>query len=135
MILLDTHVLLWLHFRPERLGAEVSRLIRQALDNQDLAVSAITFWEITLLSKKRRLDLLQSDDDTGRWRRELLADGLREIPVDGDIGISSVNLDFPGDDPADRIIVATALVGGHQLVTEDRLILSWPGPLNRMRVA
>ena len=135
MILLDTHVLLWLHFRPERLGAEVSRLIRQALDNKDLAVSAITFWEITLLRKKRRLDLLQSVDDTGRWRRELLANGLREIPVDGDIGISSVNLDFPGDDPADRIIIATALAGDHQLVTEDRLILNWPGPLNRMRAA
>ena len=135
MILLDTHVLLWLHFRPERLGDEASRLIRQAMENGDVAVSAITFWEITLLRKKRRIDLLQSVDDTGRWRRELLANGLREIPVNGDIGISSVNLDFPGDDPADRIIVATALTGDHQLVTEDRLILNWPGPLNRMRVA
>ena len=35
-------------------------------------------------------------------------------------------------DPADRIIVATALQG-HQLVTEDRRILAWPGPLNRLR--
>ena len=35
-------------------------------------------------------------------------------------------------DPADRLIVATALQG-HQLVTEDRRILAWPGPLNRLR--
>ena len=35
-------------------------------------------------------------------------------------------------DPSDRLIVATALVGGHQLVTADRLILAWSGPLRRL---
>ena len=47
-------------------------------------------------------------------------DVLQEILVDGYIGIRSVNLDYPGDDPADRLIIATAWAGGHQLVIGNR---------------
>jgi PIN domain nuclease of toxin-antitoxin system len=55
-----------------------------------------------------------------------------EIPVDGEIGIRATGLaDFHGD-PADQLIVATAL-GGHQLVTADERILDWPGALGRLR--
>ena len=69
--------------------------------------------------------------DIGAWRRRLFREGLREIPVDGDIGIRAAELaDFHAD-PADRVIVATALLGGHQLVTADRRILEWRGPLSR----
>ena len=92
-------------------------------------MSAISFWEISLLHSKRRLALLQ---DVGAWRRRLLREGLKEIPVDGEIGIRAVELaDFHAD-PADRVIVSTAL-DGHQLVTADRSILDWPGPLSRLR--
>lgn len=62
----------------------------------------------------------------------MLREGLREIPVDGDIGIRATELANFHRDPADRLIVATAL-GGHQLVTADRRILDWPGPLARLR--
>ena len=133
MILLDTHVLLWLRFRPERLGAQTTQLISQALNNREAAVSAVTFWEVALLQKKRHIDWLPAFEDDGRLRRELLAAGLREILMDGDIGTQAVRLDYPGNDPADRLIIATALAGSHQLITEDRQILEWPGPLMRRR--
>ena len=59
--------------------------------------------------------------DFGTLRASLFQDGLHEIPVDGAIGIKAAQLpDFHGD-PADRIIVATAL-DDHQLVTSDRKI-------------
>ena len=81
-----------------------------------------------MLHSKRRITLLQ---DAGSWREMLLQDGLVEIPVDGAIGIRANELvDFHAD-PADRMIVATAL-GGHRLVTADRRILDWPGNLDRM---
>ena len=93
-----------------------------------LAASAISFWEVALLDRKRRIKLLQN---VTSWRTRLLDDGLVEIPVDGDIAIRSNNLaDFHAD-PADRIIVATAL-GGHSLLTADRRILSWSGQLRRL---
>ena len=60
-----------------------------------------------------------------------MSDGLVEIPVDGDIGIRANRLDDFHADPADRIIVATAL-GGHTLVTADSRILQWGGDLRRV---
>ena len=78
--------------------------------------------------QKGRLDLLF---DLGAWRRDLLDRGLIEIPVDGGIAARAGLLPDMHGDPADRIIVATALEG-HQLVTADGKILRWPGPLGRL---
>ena len=65
-------------------------------------------------------------------RTALLRDGIVEIPVDGVIGLRAAELlNFPAD-PADRMIAATALIGGHPLVTADRRILDWAGPLQRI---
>ena len=55
-----------------------------------------------------------------------------EIPVSGAIGIRAALLPDMHGDPADRIIVATALEG-HQLITADERMLAWPGKLNRVR--
>ena len=57
--------------------------------------------------------------------------GVVEIPIDGVIGVRAVNLLGLNNDPADRIIVATAL-DGHRLVTADRNILAWSGNLDRL---
>ena len=81
-----------------------------------------------MLQAKGRIRLSQ---DVRSWRARLLRDGLVEIPVDGDIALLANELeDFHGD-PADRIIVATAL-GGHTLITADNRILSWSGRLARL---
>ena len=84
-----------------------------------------------MLRQKGRLDLLT---DIGSWRMSLLRDGLIEIPVDGEIGIRANELADFHPDPADRLIVATALAG-HRLVTADRRLLSWSGPLSRLDAA
>lgn len=81
-----------------------------------------------MLHEKRRLTLLR---DVASWRKELLQDGLVEFPIDGEIGIRAAHLTDFHADPADRIIVATAL-DRHRLVTADRLILDWSGQLSRM---
>ena len=68
--------------------------------------------------------------DLGPWRRDLLRQGLVEIPVDGEIAARASLLPHMLGDPADRIIVATALEG-HTLMTGDGPILDWPGNLSR----
>ncbi len=89
------------------------------------------FWEIAMLHEQQRLALLT---DVKSWRQSLLEEGLSEVPTNGDVGIRAATLtDFPGD-PADSLIVATALQG-HRLVTADRRILDWPGSLNRLDAA
>ncbi len=66
------------------------------------------------------------------WRQDLLDLGLIEIPVDGEVGIAAVQLEDLHNDPADRIIIATALLQRAVLVTADQRILEWPGRLDRL---
>ena len=129
MIPLDTQVMLWLRSGDPKLGTHARLEIDRAWRSDDVAISAISFWEVAMLKEKGRL---RFPEDVGMWRREQLDQGIAEIPVDGDIGIRTARLRGFHGDRADRIIVATAL-GGHQLVTADRLILDWPGTLNRLR--
>lgn len=126
MLILDTQALVWLVTDDGKLGGTARRAIGDVWSNGDMAVSAITFWEIAMLHAKERLDFAT---DFGTLRASLFQDGLHEIPVDGEIGIKAAQLpDFHGD-PADRIIVATAL-DDHQLVTSDKKILDWNGNLS-----
>lgn len=85
-----------------------------------------------MLVERKKIELTF---DVGTWRRDLLANGVVEIPVDGEIGIRAASLNSLLGDPADRIIVATALVGGHRLVTADQRILRWSGPLDSLPAA
>ncbi|MXY95503.1 MAG: type II toxin-antitoxin system VapC family toxin [Caldilineaceae bacterium SB0664_bin_27] len=128
MILLDTHVLIWQELGDLRLGPQARRVIASALQEDRAAVSAISFWEVGMRVQNGRLGLFF---DLGVWRRDLLDRGLIEIPIDGDIATRAGLLPNMHGDPADRIIVATALEG-HQLVTADGKILRWPGQLGRL---
>ena len=127
MILPDTHTLIWFLNSNPRLGRESNLLIRRATNFGIAAFSAISIWEVALLLSKNRLTLGVT---AMQWRQNLLAADFVEIPVDGAIAARSVALRDFHDDPADRIIVATAQEG-HQLITDDRRILDWPGQLNR----
>ncbi len=128
VILVDTHVLLWMSWGDRRLGAHARRRLEQARTAEDAAVSAVSFWEIATLVRRRRLTL---PADPASWRRRQLADGLVEIPVDGEVATRAGLLADLHGDPADRLIVATALEG-HTLLTADQRILDWPGALVRI---
>ncbi len=119
---------MWLDAGDSRLGRKARRALDRALAREDMAVSAISFWEVERLRRKGRLRMSQPVDS---WRRDLLEGGLQEIAVDGELGIRAaalVNLDA---DPADRLIVATALSAG-TLVTADKKILDWDSDLARL---
>ncbi len=110
------------------MGRLARQVIERALEENDAAVSPISFWEIAMRIQKRQLHLLF---DVAAWRRDMLSRGLHEIPVDGSIAVRAGLLPDMHGDPADRLIVATALEG-HQLLTADRRLLDWTGPLNRL---
>ena len=133
MLLIDTHVLIWLRSLDRRLGANARQAIDAAWESDEICVSAFSFWELAMLSAKGRAHLSRAhlSEDVLLWRRELLGQGLIEIPVDGEIGIRANGLVNFHADPADRIIVATAL-RGHRLITSDERILAWSGNLDRL---
>ena len=101
MILLDTHVLLWLESGNERLGANVRREIDRAWEVGEAAVSAVSFWEVAMLESKGRLELKL---DLQAWRRDLLQRGLVEVVVDGGTALRAGQLGGLHGDPADRLI-------------------------------
>jgi PIN domain nuclease of toxin-antitoxin system len=128
VIVLDTHVLAWAAGDERKLGKKTRALIDRQWALGEVAACAMSFWEVALLHARGRLELpLEAD----QWRSELLAAGLVELPVDGAIGIRAVSLGGLGNDPADRLIVATALHHSAALVSADERLLEWEHPLVR----
>ncbi len=121
MILLDTHILVRYASGDKKLGKRALASIEGALRTRALSVSAISFWEIAMLVGKRKLRL---SDTPMAFRTLVLQQGIAEHPVDGETGIRSAELSSMHADPADRIIVATAILSGATLVTSDTQILS-----------
>ena len=126
MIVLDTHVLLWFAEDHPRLGPRTTRLTDAALRREEAMVSAISFWEVAMLAMKGRVRL---DMSPATLRQRALGQGIREVPLSGAIGIAAAEVRGFHGDPADRMIVATALSLGAQLMTADRRILRWRGGL------
>lgn len=129
LILLDTHALIWLDQDDPALGPVARQRASVALQDKTLAISAISFWEVAMLAAKGRITM---EMPVATWRIDLLTLGLVETPVDGEVGITAVHLEHLHGDPADRMIVATALLRKAVLVTADRKLLEWPGQLERL---
>jgi PIN domain nuclease of toxin-antitoxin system len=127
MILLDTHVLVWLAEGSARLGKKARKKLDEALKEGALYVSTISFWEVAMLKQKGRLEL---GIDMAAWRSSLLENELRELAVSGEIAIQAAGLENFLGDPADRLIAASALVSGATLCTADTQILSWSRKLS-----
>ena len=118
MILLDTHVVVWLLSDPARLSNAARRAIREARQNNEgLAISDISLLEMTILKRKNRIQMTTS--------LELFLQEIESrfviLPISGRACVRSLELPAPyPNDPADRMIAATALVEGLALVTADR---------------
>ncbi len=122
MLLLDTHVLVWLDEGNPRLGKIALQTINESLASGQLGVATISFWEVAMLLEKQRLTM---QTELAEWRFELLQAGLLEIPLRGTTAISAAQLPLFHGDPADRIIIATSIENGATLMTADEKILSW----------
>ncbi|TXF10635.1 type II toxin-antitoxin system VapC family toxin [Pelomicrobium methylotrophicum] len=128
MILLDTHALVWADSDVKKLGRRSRGLIERLWSRGEVAVSALSFWEVAVLQAARRLDLPMP---AAQWRTELLDGGLKEVPVDGAIALRAAGLGALPGDPIDRLIVATALERGAALMTADEGLLGWEHALKR----
>ena len=121
MILLDTHVAIWFT-TDTKFGKRSMSIVEAALNESNLAISAISFWEVAMLVRKKRLRALRS---AGEQRGKILAAGILELPVTGEICIIAGELEGLHGDPADRFIAATAVVHDATLVTADDRLLRW----------
>ena len=118
MILLDTHAWVWWASNPGKLSKRAASVIEKAAVDASLAVSAISCWELAVLVSKGRIGF---SVDVGEWiDRSLKLPYFRLAGLTPEIAVGSTRLPgYDHSDPADRIILATALSHGCRLVTRD----------------
>lgn len=125
MIVLDTHIWIWFISKPESLSKRARKAVSAAVKEKSVLISSISAWEVALLVKKKRLTL--SLDVTDWIAKSEGLPFIRFIEISNSIAVKSVNLPQPlHPDPADRIIIATALSAGVPLVTKDKKLLDYP---------
>jgi PIN domain nuclease of toxin-antitoxin system len=124
MIVLDTHAWIWFISNPDLLSKRAKKAVNAAVKDKSILISSISAWELALLVTKKRIKLTLDVTD---WiaKSESLP-FIQFVPVTNSIAVKSVNLPLPlHPDPADRIIIATALSVGAPLVTKDKKLLSY----------
>ena len=125
MILLDTHALVWWRDNTGKLSNNATSAIAKEAQSGTIVISAFSFWEIALLIEHKRLILPSA---LSIWMAEVEATHrMRLAPVDHQIAVASVRLPAGlSKDPADRIIVATAMLLDIPIVTADHQIRAYP---------
>ncbi len=123
-LLLDTHVWLWLvDGNPQLKALSAWPNIELAGERSALAVSEVSFWEVAMKAAKGKLDVLP---DPRAWlKRAARTPGIGVVQLDREILVDSAVLDMPVRDPADRMLVATALRYDLRLATADRNLLDY----------
>ena len=120
-ILLDTHIFLWLHTEPERLGDHLDLMEDQ---RNTAVVSAVVSWEIAIKNGLGRLPLPESPE---RYVPERLrAIGAESLPVEHTHALAVAKLPLLHRDPFDRLLVAQAGLLDLPILTADPRVDAYP---------
>ena len=123
-ILLDTHLLLWAAGDSARLPAKAHAIL---VDGQNqLVFSAASLWEIAI---KRGLGRDDFQVDPRVLRRSLIDNDYEELVITGRHAVAVAELPQIHRDPFDRLLVAQSMVEGTTLLTTDKLVAQYPGPI------
>lgn len=119
-LLLDTHIWFWTLTEPERL----SRRVRTNLESgrNELWLSPISAWELMVLGERGRMKF---DGEARQWvAKAFERTPIQEAVLNHEVAIRSREIMPRHGDPADRFLVATALVYGLTLVTADATLVA-----------
>lgn len=119
MILLDTHVLIWMSSEPDRLSLKARQQIIDARRNTGLAVASITLWELAWLAEHQRA--LYSGGVESFVRETVSRVAIKSMNPEIVAVAAHLPQSYPKD-PSDRLIGSTAIVNGISLVTADEKI-------------
>lgn len=124
MILLDTHALLWWALDPDQLSPHAVEVLAD-VERRGGFASSISIWELGVKAQRGKLELGTSIEKlTHRIERH---SSVELLPVDTATWLASLALEWDHRDPADRVIVATAVMHGLSILTKDDVIRRYPG--------
>jgi PIN domain nuclease of toxin-antitoxin system len=126
-ILPDTHILMWAAIDPDRLSNAAVGLLKD--ERNQLFFSALSIWEVAIKSALNKKDF---NTDARVLRRGLLDAGYLELPIASEHAVAVYNLPPLHRDPFDRLLIAQAAVEGITLLTADRQIAKYPGPIRKV---
>ncbi len=133
-LLLDTHVWIWaMEGKASALGSSAVQALQRYQKLNLLRISIISVWEVAMLASKNRLEF---QEGPRLWiQKALQAPGLELLPLNPESAILSTELgDGFHPDPADRMLVATAIVIDALLVTADNRIQAYAKKNKRLRI-
>ena len=122
--LLDTHLLMWGAFSPERLSRKAKKVLDE--DPELFAFSVVSLWEITI---KRGLNRPDFRFDPQILRAQLLQRGMRELEVTAAHAMAVGKLPALHRDPFDRLLISQAVVENLTFVTSDVLLANYSSPV------
>ncbi len=122
--LLDTHLILWAAGDLGRLPREATALLREG--GNDVIFSVASLWEIVIKKDLGRTDFVV---DAAELRHALLTNDFSEAPVRAEHVLAVEALPVLHKDPFDRLLLAQAIVEGFILMTSDKALARYPGPV------
>lgn len=125
--LLDTHVLLWISGDPDRLPRQTRNLLEDRANT--LVFSVVSIWEIAI---KRGLGRPEFQLEPLGFRNALIENGLEELLITSAHAAGVASLPDLHRDPFDRLLVAQAIAEGLNLLSGDRKIAAYPGPIRTL---
>ena len=123
-LLLDTHIVIWAAFAPDRLSPAARSLI--TAEENELLFSAVNLWEVAI---KRALGRRDFQFDSRLLRRNLLENGYRELPITSNHAVAIDQLPDIHKDPFDRLLIAQSMVEGILLLTSNPTVAKYPAPV------
>ena len=119
-IVLDTCALIWWSLDPERLSQAAKQACDVMEQEKNGYVPSIAIWEIALKVKRNKLDLgVEIQDYVSALKQ---SDVVKILPINEDIWLKTVQLEWDHRDPADRVVVAIAQMTNSSIITADTKI-------------
>ena len=123
-LLLDTHIVIWAAFTPDRLSQSAQSLIMD--EENELLFSPVNLWEVAI---KRALGRRDFQFDSRVLRSNLLLNGYHELPITSQHAVAIDQLPDIHKDPFDRLLIAQSMVEGILLLTSDPTVAKYPAPV------
>ena len=118
---LDTCALLWLTLDPEKLSQPASEHCKN-IDETGACIASVTIWEIGVKIQKGKLNIGMSIKSFAALLAQVK---IEQVPIDTELWLESLDLDWSHRDPADRLIVALAKQRNLPIITSDNVIRNY----------